>query len=395
MQIHVAKSQVLDVAHRSVEIVERKGVGHPDTLCDRAAEEVSIALSRYYREHFGAVLHHNTDKVLLVGGRAYTTFGRGEVLDPIYLLLSGRATVSVDGEPVPVGALALQHTGAWLQELLPRLQLPGNLIIDYRIKPSSPELMGIFRRQGVPLANDSSFTVAYAPLSALERTVHQVEHHLNSADIQRQYPQLGRDIKVMGLRTEDRIALTIAAAFIAAETPDVDAYLAGKETVAALASEVAAAVSDHEVHVAVNAADQLEAGHAFLTVTGTSAEQGDDGQVGRGNRVNGLITPMRPMTLEAAAGKNPVSHVGKLYQVYAQCIVDRICAEVPEVQAATCSLLSRIGTPINEPQAVDVRVESELGEAALRDIVPGLIHAVLDDWAAIRDGFLERRWPLF
>ncbi|HXQ67877.1 MAG TPA: methionine adenosyltransferase, partial [Alphaproteobacteria bacterium] len=48
----------------SVEVVERKGLGHPDTLCDMLAEALSLSLSRFYRERFGLILHHNVDKVL-------------------------------------------------------------------------------------------------------------------------------------------------------------------------------------------------------------------------------------------------------------------------------------------------------------------------------------------
>ena len=83
---------------------------------------------------------------------------------------------------------------------------------------------------------------------------------------------------------------------------------------------------------------------------------GDDGQVGRGNRVNGLITPGRPMSLEAAAGKNPVSHVGKLYNVLATEIARAVCSEVPEVTEASVQLVSRIGQLVSEPWVTLVEV---------------------------------------
>jgi len=94
----------------------------------------------------------------------------------------------------------------------------------------------------------------------------------------------------------------------------------------------------------------------YLTVTGLSAESGDDGQVGRGNRVNGLITPYRPMSLEAAAGKNPVTHVGKLYNIMAMRVAQRVIAELPAVKECYCYLLSRIGHPIDDPEVFDVKV---------------------------------------
>ncbi|MHB0938863.1 MAG: methionine adenosyltransferase [Armatimonadota bacterium] len=395
MNIHVMRSERVDVEHRHVELVERKGLGHPDTLSDRAAEELSIALSRYYLEHFGAILHHNTDKVLLVGGQARAEFGRGEILEPIYLLLSGRATTEVGGEPVPVGEIAVRHTAEWMRESLPHLPLPSGMIIDYRVKASSPDLVAVFRQPGVPLAGDSSFAVAYAPMSDLECLVSNIELYLNSPEVKRRYPMLGQDIKVMGVRIEDRIELLLAIAFIAGVTSDLETYLQVKREVCALVVERAAGCTRRQVTVAINTADRPEEGIVYLTATGTSAEQGDDGQVGRGNRANGLITPMRTMTLEAAAGKNPVSHAGKIYQVYAQLMVERICERIPEVRAAVCVLLSRIGAPINAPQAISIRVESEVSEATLRDPITEIAAGVLDEWAEIRDGFMQRRWRLF
>ena len=74
-----------------VEIVERKGLGHPDTICDALAEQFSVRLCRYYLDRFGVVLHHNVDKALLVGGSASPVFGGGKVHTPIEIYLAGRA----------------------------------------------------------------------------------------------------------------------------------------------------------------------------------------------------------------------------------------------------------------------------------------------------------------
>src|SRR5580692_6526516 len=94
------------VSDLEVEIVERKGIGHPDSIIDGACEAVSIALSKYYLDNFDVIFHHNVDKGLLVGGSSHAEFGGGRVTDPIYILVAGRATdvVPVDGssESVPV-----------------------------------------------------------------------------------------------------------------------------------------------------------------------------------------------------------------------------------------------------------------------------------------------------
>ena len=124
----------------------------------------------------------------------------------------------------------------------------------------------------------------------------------------------------------------------------------------------------------VNHADNEEAGSVYLTLSGTSAEMGDDGSVGRGNRANGLITPCRPMTLEAIAGKNPVSHTGKIYSILAFDIAERVVREFPEVENADVYLLSRIGQPIDHPKNASVMITADSKyfdsiQRGIRDIV--------------------------
>lgn len=205
----------------------------------------------------------------------------------------------------------------------------------------------------------------------------------------------------MGVRHGRGITLTVACAMIGRHLENIDDYAARK---AALADRVLAVARDHsdmEVVVHVNSADDLASGSVYLTVTGTSAEAGDDGEAGRGNRANGLITPYRPMTMESVAGKNPVTHVGKLYNLCAGLIADAIVRQHPEVNAAGCSLVSEIGGPIDQPEIVDVRVRTVDG-FPLADLAPsiteiaqdhlGRIHTLCDD---LLDGRLVLDgWPL-
>ena len=97
----------------------------------------------------------------------------------------------------------------------------------------------------------------------------------------------------------------------------------------------------------------------YVTVSGLSAEMGDCGQVGRGNRVNGLITPGRCMSLEAAAGKNPVAHVGKLYNVLAMLMARDIHATLADIAEVRVQLLSAIGKPVDDPQVAAIQLRSE------------------------------------
>jgi len=342
-----------------IEIVERKGVGHPDTLCDALCDELSRALSRFYLERFGFILHHNVDKGLLFGGVARPALGGGAVVEPIEIYLTGRATRTYRGIAVPVDEIARERTHAWLRSHLRALDPERHVRLHCLIRSSSTGLVDLFERgrdSGVMLANDTSYGVGFAPLDPLERVVLEVERRLNSATVKSAHPEIGEDIKVMGVRHDAAVALTVACAFIDRHVVDVADYMAKKARVGQLAAEAARAIADQPVDVTVNAADGNDEDSLYLTVTGTSAEAGDDGQVGRGNRVNGLITPYRPMSLEAVAGKNPVSHVGKLYNVLATRLARAVVDEVGDVSEACCYLVSRIGRPVQEPQAVDLRV---------------------------------------
>jgi len=341
------------------EIVERKGVGHPDTICDALAENLSIALSRYYLEYFGTILHHNVDKALLVGGAARPAFGGGELEEPIEITLAGRATREFRGIKVPVDAIAVEASRTWLRDNLRHLDPERQVRIVPRIRPTSPDLAALFLRQRetrAPLANDTSIGAGFAPFDELERSVLAIERRLNSADVKRARPEIGEDIKVMGVRSGARLHLTVACALVGRHLPDLQSYFAAKAALREIALAAAREAGAAQAEVEVNTADGDTADSVYLTVTGLSAEAGDDGQVGRGNRVSGLITPFRPMTLEAAAGKNPVSHVGKLYNLLAQRIAHALTAEVAGIEAAQCFLVSQIGRPITAPQIAEVKL---------------------------------------
>ncbi len=345
------------IHHLKIEIVERKGLGHPDYIADASAEAVSNALSRYYLEKYGTILHHNVDKVLVVGGQARPRFGGGEVIQPIYIIVAGRATAEIKTstgiDKVPIGPIVLSSIKEWLRNNFRFLDPEHHVIIDYKIGAGSIDLVGLYELgvgKQVPLANDTSIGVGFAPLTSTERLVLEVEKMLNSKDFKKIMPEVGEDIKVMAIRVNKKVKLTIAMALISSLVKDKDHYLSVKE-------EVKRRIEDHatklapelEVEVEINVGDKPEHGIYYLTVTGTSAEHGDDGATGRGNRANGLITPMRPMSMEATAGKNPVSHIGKIYNVLANRIAEKICREVSKIEEVYVYLLSQIGKPIDKP----------------------------------------------
>jgi S-adenosylmethionine synthetase len=360
-----------------MEFVERKGIGHPDSICDGVAEAVSRRLSRYYRDEFGEILHHNTDKVQLVAGSTAPAFGGGDIVDPIYVLIGGRATREYRGREVPVDTLATDAAREYVEDHVPHLPSEG-IEFESRIGETSPGLKSLFDDDGTVQANDTSVGVGYAPLSETDHIVRELE-----PEVSQRIPAVGEDVKVMAWRTNDDLHVTVAAAVVSRYVADVDEYLEVTARIEELAEAFVTDRTDRTVHVAVNAADDPGTGAVYLTETGLSAEMGDDGNVGRGNRVNGLITSHRPMSLEAAAGKNPVSHVGKLYNLVATNAAERIEAE-RDAEFARVSLLSRIGAPVTEPRAVDVETTTRNDDGVRRIVREELeaIESLTDDLVA-------------
>ena len=349
------------VSSQKLEIVERKGQGHPDYIIDSCSEAVSLALCRYYLDNFQRILHHNVDKGLLVAGVAEPKFGGGKVIEPISITVAGRAITKVGNEEIPIDDIVRNAIKTRLKKLLRFLDVNKHVTIDYRIRPGSIDLIGVFEaKEKIPLANDTSVGLAFAPMTITEKLTYSIERFLNSRDFKRKYPMIGEDIKVMSVRENENVRITIAM-------PQIDRFVHNISEYTAIKEEVRQKVLDYifrienldvNVNVVINTADNVEKGIIYLTVTGTSAECGDDGNTGRGNRVNGLITPNRPMSMEAIAGKNPVNHVGKIYNILAKKISDRIVEEIEGIDEVYVRILSSIGVPIDQPQVVSIQIIS-------------------------------------
>ena len=190
----------------------------------------------------------------------------------------------------------------------------------------------------------------------------------------------------------DKITLTIACAFVGAYLGGIDDYVGAIDRLKRAIENVTQTLTMREVSVEVNVADNVASGDVYITVAGTSAEMGDDGETGRGNRINGLITPGRPMTLEAVAGKNPITHVGKIYNAAAHSIAKKLVNEIPEVNEAVCRLVSRIGVPINKPVIIDVQLRMSDGisifavKRRVEALVSGELEGLREIWRSFLDG---------
>ncbi|MCF8885255.1 MAG: methionine adenosyltransferase [Nitrososphaerota archaeon] len=402
-QIVVERLDRTPVAQQQTEFVERKGLGHPDYIIDSFCEASSRALSRYYKERYGMILHHNLDKGLLVGGSSRVWFGGGVVEVPIYIVIAGRATIKVGDEEIPYKELIMEELERFVKENFRFLNLDEHMIIDTKIRPGSVDLRTIVESTGsAPLANDTSFGIGYAPLSPLEKVVFEIERMINSKEFKSRVPESGEDCKVMGLRIQKKYYITVADSLIAPLTPSLEHYLSVKEKIREEVEKLAydilsREVEDVEVNVQVNTADLPEKGVVYLTVTGTSAESGDDGNTGRGNRVNGLITPNRQMSLEATAGKNARSHVGKIYNLVAKIIAEKIYQEVGGIKEIYVRLLSQIGRPINRPLAVSLQYipEDNIDERKVLSEAIEIVKEELDNITKLEDLVLHNKVTLF
>lgn len=359
------------VTDHHVEIVERKGTGHPDYICDSIMDAVSVALSREYLKEFGAVLHHNIDKSLLAAGKVKKRFGGGRVTKPMELTIGDRATFSAGGKTIPVADIAIDAAKKWIAGNLRFVDPERHLRFRVVLAPGSEELTDIFLRPGkVRGANDTSAAVGYYPLSPTERSVLELERYLNSKQFKTKFPDTGEDIKVMGLRKGTRLELTVAMPLLASFVGSEREYFERKgDILKAMARFTARFEEFDSIALHYNSLDEegRGLGGVYLSLLGTSAEDADSGQVGRGNRVNGLISLNRPLGTEAAAGKNPVSHVGKIYNVLAHNIAKKMYEKVGGIREVYILLLSRIGTPIDRPQMAAAQILPERGRD-LREI---------------------------
>ncbi len=394
--ITVRSSAVPSGDRLETEFAERKGIGHPDSIADGIAEEVSRSLCREYLEISGTVLHHNVDKGLIIGGDSEVRFGGGRITRRIEAIIAGRASSAYGKAEIDIKGIASDAARRHLNRVSRFLDSEREAKITTKIGRGSAELKSLFAERGVPLANDTAFGLGFAPMSTLEGLVLSSEKYLNSRRHKRRFPAVGEDVKVMGWRDGGKLSLMVSMAFVSEFIESSNAYVEYKERVGRDLERFAWDKSGKEVRIGINGGDDVGKGRIYMTKTGLSCESGDDGQVGRGNRVNGLITPFRWMSLEAAAGKNPVSHIGKLYNVLAMKVSEDAVKEYPEIGDCRTEILAQIGDRIDRPRSFTMetgcsRKEGRRLEAKLQGI--GEWH--LERMRMLSEDIMKGRYALF
>ncbi|MDF9814171.1 methionine adenosyltransferase [Streptomyces sp. SPB162] len=380
-------------------IVERKGLGHPDTLADHLAERLSRAYSRYTVDHFGAVLHHNFDKLALLGGASEVRYGGGRMTSPVRVLVNGRAAPMCGGDSIPVTEIVEAEVRSFFAARLPEVSdsldivfnitsnsSPGAVLtsdeLPDRTRWFSPRSIDDLRERRVRLSNDTSLGTGWAPENSFESFVRELVNHFSGeSDFTRAHAWCGSDVKLMGYWDGERADVVLCVPQKSRRVGSRGQYVRNAESVLAECHRLAGVrLPGAEARFRLNARDVPDKDELYLTYTGSSIESGDEGVVGRGNRVNGLITPLRPMNLEGANGKNPVYHVGKLYNIAAQ----RLAFRLHEATAgyAEVHLVSTTGQRLDEPWRILVRLSAADAEI---DKVQALVAEILTEFPALTD----------
>lgn len=397
MRISINQNQSVKIEDSPFETVERKGVGHPDTLCDAIAEAASRNYSKKVYEMVGKLPHHYFDKVMLMGGAADMGLGHGKLVSPYRVVFAGKVTRRVGDVEFPVTQIITDAAKEVLSDILVNFDVEKDLVVmdelrDYqgpskkrpRYQPETIDAMPDMQKEG-RVSNDVNLCVGFAPLSRCEQATIDTEHLLNSKEFKKQHPYTGSDIKVSGVRMGNQIEITVNMPFISSLVHDMNEYNR-------LTGIVSSEIEDYfkktgREDIALNFNPQDVSGIPYLTVTGSVADTGDVGVVGRGNRQNGLITPMRPMSIEAVSGKSPIDNTGKMYGVMAT----RISAKIYEKfkiwnNVAITTFRDR---PLTDPAFVQVLVAEDITQRQSEEMAQ-LIESMLMETPIMTEEFVMK-----
>jgi len=387
------KEKPITTDQQSIEVVERKGLGHPDTIADGIAESISIAYAKYCLENFGAILHHNVDKAVVLGGQCDLEYGRGELLKPFRILLAGRMSCSFSNQRIDIKDIQTKAVKNYFKKILPRLNLDKDLEFHTFTSSSSripnwfsPRTIDDLPEHKNPHANDTATIVGFWPLSTLEQIVLASERYFYEFDpeVGPRFDFVGGDIKIMALRKEKGVELTLCVPFHADKITSQKEYLNHK---ALIENSLQKFLQERfgnllDITLKINTQDQKirskkdDGRGRYLTVIGSALDYGEEGISGRGNRCRGLISSMRPSTVESVYGKNPVYHVGKVYSLIAQEIAREIGTHFD--CEATIIVTTRNGDPLYSPYNIVVEASKSVDEKTAREIIANQL--VKRDW---------------
>jgi len=370
-------SKIKIPSKQELEVVERKGVGHPDTLADGIAEKISVDYSRYCLEHFGVVLHHNVDKVCTMGGLIKIhDWGKAEMVEPFRILVNGRISPAFAGKRIPLKDIFKKSINTQLKKTLPHLDIDKWVkIIDESTSYSkNPRWFNPLSLDDLPestkaYANDTSTTVGYWPLTPAEELTLKMEGFFYEGDRNPKFDFIGHDIKVMTVRRKNHFDITLCVPFIVNLTPNYDFYKEHVDSITKSLRQLAKSYLGKKYDVSVYVNNHYRSikkenikkidGY-YCNVTGSALDYGEEGVVGRGNNRRGIIPSFRTYTMEATWGKNPVYHVGKVLGLVVDTLATKIATQYN--CHAQVVAITRIADPLYEPHNLLVSTSKILPE---------------------------------
>ncbi|MGV9721989.1 methionine adenosyltransferase [Nocardia beijingensis] len=366
MKVIISESAIRSTERAPVEVVERKGKGHPDTLSDAFAEAFVTRYVAWASEHIGADLNHWVDKCMLIGGESRNEFGSSELITPIRAMVVGKATRKVGELDVPLDVLARSAVDDVLAEGLVGYT-PAACSVEVRtndyvgsgrpvewFRPSRPGASASVRR-----SNDSVIGVAYSPRSPLEDLVVEIESVLTSQQYRDRVTAAGTDVKVLATRVQAQLDVVLCVPAVPARVANRREYDEFKIAVEEDVRQIIARTGRWQIgQIRLNTRDTSDA--VYMAHLGSAIATGDVGAVGRGNRINGVIAPMRVSHLEAPAGKNPHYHGGKVTLALAQ----RIANAVTDIAGCetNVTIVAENGQLLDSPSVVSVELAATCGE---------------------------------
>jgi S-adenosylmethionine synthetase len=365
-----------------IEIVERKGIGHPDTIADGIAEAVSIDYSNFCLKNFGAVLHHHFDKTLVMGGRAKIDYGIGKMQKPVRLIINGRASEQFANKKIDYKKIQVNAAKQYLKKVLPNLDVNEFLKIysfttSYSRQPIwyHPRDLDDLPELKKPYMNDTSAIVGFWPLSSTERLVLKLEKFFYDKNNKPKFNFVGQDIKVFANRIKNNIKVTLCVPFLSKHIADTSEYFNKLNKIYKQLLDLAhrSVGNNFKIEIFINTSDNnlLEGPKIgtsrYFVVSGSALDYGEEGLVGRGNRARGVISCMRPSSTDAFCGKNPSFHVGKVYSYFSNKIAEAISKEFK--CECTVILSTQNKRVLTQPQKIIVQTTKKCRQDKISQIV--------------------------
>lgn len=325
-----------------IEIVERKGLGHPDSLADGLANAISVSYSKYCLKNFGHVLHHNVDKLYIGGGMFLSKYQETKMVEPIKVVINGRFSNKFGNRKINLKTIQEKAVKDYLGMILPSLNLKTDIKIVSNSTQNMPNMNNPYwytprdvkdlPEQKKLYANDTAVVVAHSPLTTTEQLTLNLEYFFWSktrSSIKPKYKHYGQDIKVMSIRNKNSINCTICVPVISKYIKSEKDYFS---RVAKIEQELQKYANgflkqkEFSAKINVNPSEG-NVPKKYILGLGSCIEGGEEGIVGRGNYYNGLISIFRPSSVEAPFGKNPFYHTGRVLAYVLNKISSRIYSE--------------------------------------------------------------------